>query len=158
VEAKASSGEGTGQTGKAAEKLEDFQMEADFLALLVEERGEFIPWAVNELSPEVFRAENFRLLFEKLGAGEMKAEELNRIPELEPSFIRIENQSEKRHREAMLAELVTALKKRHFKRQSAELKSRQAEAEKAGNAEQAMLLAQQMMVLKRQYSQEVESK
>jgi len=38
------------------------------------------------------------------------------------------------------------------------LKSRQAEAEKAGDIEQAMLLSQQMIVLKRQYSQEVESK
>jgi len=136
----------------------DAQMEADFLALLTEEKGEFVPWAVNELSPEVFFVENFRQLFEELGAGDMKSDQLNQVPELEPSFIRIENQSEKKHREAMLIDLATALKKRHVKRQLADLKNRQAEAEKAGDAQQALLLAQQMMTLKRQHTQEVKSK
>lgn len=133
-------------------------IEADFLALLVEENGEFVPWAVNELSPEVFRKENFRQLFEKLSAGEMKSGELNQVPELEPSFLRIENQTEKKHREAMLIDLAAALKKRHLKNQLAEIKVRQAEAEKAGQVEQALSLAQQMVLLKRQYSQEVETK
>src|SRR5581483_927060 len=43
----------------------DLQIEADFLTLLTEEKGAFIPWAVNELSPEVFHRESFRHLFEK---------------------------------------------------------------------------------------------
>jgi hypothetical protein len=77
---------------------------------------------------------------------------------LAPSFIRIENQSEKKHREAMLNDLAMALKKRYIKRQLADLKYRQAEAEKAGDVQQALLLAQQMVMLKRQHSQEVESK
>ncbi len=145
-------------TAKAIEKPEDFQLESDFLALLTEERGEFIPWAVNELSPEVFLKQNFRQLFERLSAGEMKAEELNQVSELEPSFIRIENQSEKKHREAMLVDLAAALKKRQMKHQMTELKNQQAEAEKAGESEKALSLAQQMVVLKRQYSQEVETK
>ena len=136
----------------------DPSLEADFLALLVEERGEFVPWAVNELSPEVFQSENFRRLFERLSAGDMKAEELNQVAELEPSFIRIENRTEKKRREAMLIDLATALKKRHLRNQLAELKSRQAQAEKAGEVEQALSLAQQMVLLKRQYSQEVEHK
>lgn len=140
------------------ENANDLQMEADFLALLVEEKGEFIPWAVNELSPEVFQKEDFRRLFERLSAGEMKAEELNQVPELEPSFLRIENQTEKKHREAMLIDLAAALKKRHLRNQLAEIKARQSEAEKAGEVEQALSLAQQMVLLKRQYSQEVETK
>jgi DNA primase len=136
----------------------DLQMEADFLALLTEQNGEFVPWAVNELSPEVFLVENFRQLFEELSAGDVKPEQLNQVPELEPSFIRIENQSEKKHREAMLIDLAAALKKRYVKRQLSDLKKRQAEAEKAGDVQQALLLAQQMVILKRQHSQEVESK
>jgi hypothetical protein len=136
----------------------DLQMEADFLALLTEQNGEFVPWAVNELSPEVFFIENFRQLFEELSAGDIKPEQLNQVPELEPSFIRIENQSEKKHREAMLNDLAAALKKRYVKRQLTDLKNRQVEAEKAGDVQQALLLVQQMMDLKRLHSQEVESK
>jgi hypothetical protein len=57
-----------------------------------------------------------------------------------------------------LIDLAAALKKRYVKRQVADLKNRQADAEKAGDVQQALLLAQQMVVLKRQHSQEVESK
>jgi DNA primase len=141
------------ETGK-----NDLKMEADFLALLTEERGEFIPWAVNELSPEVFLREDFRKLFERLSAGEMKPEELNQVADLEPSFMRIENETEKKHREGMLIDLAGALKRRHLKHQLAELKGRQTEAEKTGAVEEALSLAQQMMVLKRQFSQEAEPK
>jgi hypothetical protein len=45
-----------------------------------------------------------------------------------------------------------------LKRQLAELKGRQTEAEKTGEVEAALSLAQQMMVLKRQFSQEAEPK
>ncbi len=136
----------------------DSQIEADFLALLTEERGDFIPWAVNELSPDVFLREDFRKLFERLSSGEMKPEELNQVSDLEPSFIRIENETEKKHREAMLIDLAGALRKRRLKNQLAELRGRQTEAEKAGEVEEALSLAQQMMVLKRQSSQEAEPK
>ncbi|HXL72466.1 MAG TPA: hypothetical protein VN963_02470, partial [bacterium] len=136
----------------------DLRMEADFLALLTEQSGEFVPWAVNELSPEVFFVENFRQLFEELSAGDVKPEQLNQIPELEASFIRIENQSEKKHREAMLSDLAAALKKRHLKRQLADLNNRKLEAIKSGNEEQAILLAQELRDLKKLHSQEVESK
>jgi hypothetical protein len=136
----------------------DLQLEADFLALLTEEKGEFIPWAVNELSPEVFHHGDFRRLFEALSSGEMKAEELNGVAELSPSFLRIEDRTEKKHREAMLIDLASALRKRHLKRQLAQLKDRQTEAEKAGETEKALQLAQQMVLLKRQYSQGVEAK
>jgi len=148
----------TAASSKPVFAANDLQIEADFLALLTEENGEFVPWAVNELSPEVFLVENFRQLFEELSAGDIKPEQLNQVPELAPSFIRIENQSEKKHREAMLNDLAMALKKRYIKRQLADLKYRQAEAEKAGDVQQALLLAQQMVMLKRQHSQEVESK
>jgi DNA primase len=157
AEAKAANGQEVSSKGEKA-RIMGAPIEADFLALLVEEKGEFIPWAVNELSPEVFQKEDFRRLFEKLSAGEMKAEELNQVSELGPSFLRIENQTEKKHREAMLIDLAAALKKRHLKNQLAEIKVRQAEAEKAGQVEQALSLAQQMILLKRQYSQEVETK
>jgi hypothetical protein len=140
------------------EEKADAQMEADFLALLTEERGEFIPWAKDELLPEIFTKENFRQLFEKLCAGEMRVEELNQVPELGPSFIQIESRTEKKHREGMLIDLAQALKKRHLKRRMSELKLKQTEAEKAGEAEEAMRLAQQMVLLKRQFSQGVESK
>ncbi len=150
-------GEGTPVSQKETGAKEP-ALESDFLALLVEENGEFVPWAVNELSPDVFLDENLRRLFERLSAGEMKAEELNRVPELEPSFLRIENQTEKKRREAMLIDLAAALKKRRLKNQLAEIKARQAQAEKAGEVEQALSLAQQMILLKRQYSQEVETK
>ena len=88
----------------------------------------------------------------------MKPEQLNQIPELEASFIRIENQSEKKHREAMLSDLAAALKKRHLKRQLADLNNRKLEAIKSGNEEQAILLAQELRDLKKLHSQEVESK
>ena len=135
----------------------EVQIEADFLALLTEERGEFIPWAKDELSPEVFGNENFRQLFEKLCLGTMKVEELNQVTELGPSFIAIEARVGKKAREAMLIDLAQAMKKRYLKRQLSDLKARQAEAEKAGQDEQALKLAQEMVVLKRQYSQGVES-
>jgi len=77
---------------------------------------------------------------------------------LAPSFLRIESQSEKRMREAMLADMAKALKKRHLKHQLSELKDRQAEAERSGETEKSLLLAQEMVLLKRQYSQEVEPK
>jgi DNA primase len=143
---------------KEAGIKDDPRMETDFLALLTEERGEFIPWAKDELSPEVFLNENLRRLFEKLSAGEMKPEELNQVPELGPSFIRIETQTEKRMREAMLIDLAKALKKRHLKNQMAELRIRQAEAEKAGDEGKAMGFLQQIATMKKQYSQEVEPK
>jgi len=142
----------------AKTRLAELPIEADFLALLVEENGEFVPWAVNELSPEVFQKENLRQLFEKLSAGEMKVGELNQVPELEPSFLQIESKTEKKHREAMLIDLAARLKKRHMEWRLSELKRQKDEAEKAGEAEQVMLLGQQMFVLKRQYSQEVETK
>jgi hypothetical protein len=58
----------------------------------------------------------------------------------------------------MLSDLAAALKKRYVKRQLTDLKNRQVEAEKAGDVQQALLLVQQMMDLKRLHSQEVESK
>jgi DNA primase len=136
----------------------DAQMEADFLALLTEERGEFVPWAKDELLPEVFSMENFRQLFEKVCAGEMKVDELNRVPELGPSFIQIESRTEKKHREAMLIDLAQALRKRHLKRRMSELKVKQAEAEKAGKEEEAIQFGLEMSSLKRQFSQGVENK
>jgi len=136
----------------------DLQLESDFLALLTEEQGEFVPWAKTELLPEVFQNENFRQLFEKLGSGEMKAMELSAVPELAPSFLRIESQSEKRMREAMLADLAKALKKRHLRTQLSRLKAEQDEALKAGEVEKASELLQMIMELKRQFSQEVETK
>ncbi len=144
--------------GKGTNPSEDLQMEADFLAFLTEERGEFIPWAKDELLPEVFSNENFRQLFEKICAGEMKVEDLNRVPELGPSFIRIETRTEKRMREPMLIDLAQALKKRHLKRQMADLRERQMEAEKAGEPDRALQLAQQLVLLKRQFSRGVETK
>jgi DNA primase len=157
VESKAAGDEKTPLPPKETGK-NDSRIEADFLALLTEERGDFIPWAVNELSPEVFLKESFRQLFERLSSGEMKPEELNQVPDLEPSFIRIENETAKKHREALLIDLAGALKKRHLRYRLAELKGRQAEAEKTGAVEEALSLAQQMMVLKRQSSQEAEPK
>ena len=146
------------ETSSSKEEKTDTQIEADFLALLTEERGEFIPWAKDELLPEVFSRESFRQLFEKLCAGEIKVEELNQVPELGPSFIAIEARVEKKARESMLIDLAQAMKKRHLKRQMTDLRTRQAEAEKAGEAEEALRLAQQMVLLKRQFSQGVESK
>jgi DNA primase len=146
-------GEGAGKERTGS----DFQIEADFLALLTEEGGEFVPWAANELSPEVFREELFRALFERLSAGEMKPGELNGVPELESSFIRIESRMEKRRREAMLADLASALKKRHLRHRLSALKARQAEAEKSGEADKALALAQEMVLLRRQFSKEVET-
>jgi DNA primase len=145
-----------GNEGKDALKagVADSQMEADFLALLTEQNGEFVPWAVNELSPEVFQREDFRKYFERLSADEMKPEELNQVPDLASSFLSIENRSEPKHREAMLNDLASALKKRHLRRQMAELKARQAAAEKDGLTDTALRVAQEMVVLKRQFEQE----
>jgi DNA primase len=157
-EAKNPEAEGALNPKQELSAKNDIQIEADFLALLTEERGEFIPWAKDELLPEVFSRESFRQLFEKLCAGEIKVEELNQVPELGPSFIAIEARVEKKARESMLIDLAQAMKKRHLKRQMAELRMRQAEAEKAGEAEEAMRLAQSMVLLKRRYSQGVESK
>ncbi len=145
-------------TKKDTGTADGLQMEADFLALLTEENGDFIPWAKDELMPEVFENENFRRLFEQVCSGETPVGDLNRVPELEASFLRIEARIEKRMREAMLFDLAAALKKRCLKQRMAELKSRQSDAEKAGEMERALELAQEMIMLKRQYSQEVEPK
>ena len=145
-------------TKKDTGTADGLQMEADFLALLTEENGDFIPWAKDELMPEVFENENFRRLFEQVCSGETPVGDLNRVPELEASFLRIEARIEKRMREAMLFDLAAALEKRCLKQRMAELKSRQSDAEKAGEMERALELAQEMIMLKRQYSQEVEPK
>jgi hypothetical protein len=132
----------------------DFRMEADFLALLTEQNGEFVPWAVNELSPEVFQREDFRKLFEHLSAGDLKPDELSKVPDLQASFLLIESRTEPKHREAMLNDLASALKKRNLRRQMSELKARQSQAEKDGLADTALRLAQEMVLLKRQFEQE----
>jgi DNA primase len=147
-----------GETPASKEEKIDNRLEADFLALLTEQNGEFLPWAVNELSPEAFQTEGFRRLFEKLSEGGLKTGELNGVEELSPSFLRIESESEPRMREAMLIDLASALKKRWLKRQLSDLKAKQSEAEKAGKTEEALGLAQEMVLLKRRYSQEVEPK
>jgi DNA primase len=138
--------------------LADAQIESDFLALLTEQNGEFVPWAVNEISPEVFQREDFRKIFEHLSAGDMKPEELNKVADLEASFLRIEGSVEPKRREAMLNELASALKKRDLKKKMSDLKARQAQAEKDGNSDTALQLAQEMVLLKRHFSQEVEPK
>jgi len=168
----------TAEGSISKEEKSDIQMEADFLALLTEERGEFIPWAKDLLLPEYFLKENFRLLFEKLCAGEMKPAELSEIPELRSAFMSFEERAEKRRydgewdekpearileserraREAMMNDLALRMKKRFVERQMEDLRNRQSEAEKAGNAEKALELGQQRMMLKRQHSQEVERK
>jgi DNA primase len=164
------------QAGAAASKPKadgSEEIESDFLALLTEERGEFVPWAANELSPQYFASEIFRNLFEKLSSGEMKFSELNAVPELEPSFIRIEARAEKRKqdaalwknksadevdqkerqiREAMILELAGVIKKRYFKREMDDLRQKQGEAEKAGRMEDALGFARQLGELKKQSS------
>ncbi len=134
------------------------QLEAEFIVLLKEENGDFIPWAKDELTPEVFEDENFRKLFEALCSGERSVKELDQIPELQPAFLRIEERAKKAVREAMLGDLAAALKKRHGKRLLADLKDRQIEAEKAGRAEESMALALEMVLVKKRYQQEVEPK
>jgi DNA primase len=141
----------------AAKEAADSRLEADFLALLTEQNGEFLPWAVNELSPEAFPTEGLRRLFERLQEGSLEPKGLAGIEELAPSFLRIESESEPRMREAMLIDLAGALKRRLFKRQLAELKERQSVAEREGRSEEALELAQQMVLLKRRQSQEVET-
>jgi DNA primase len=136
----------------------DFQIEADFLALLTEENGAFVPWAQKELSPEVFLDEKLGKLFEEVQSGTMTWKDLAAAPELEPSFLKIESRTEKRMRETMLLELAVALKKRFLKRQMDSIKTRQVEAEKAGETEKVLQLGQQIVVLKQQYSQGVEPK
>jgi DNA primase len=134
------------------------RIEAEFLVLLNEENGDFIPWAKDELAPEVFEDENFRRLFEELCSGERSVKDLGRIPELQGAFLRIEEQAKKGVREAMLGDLAAALKKRLGKKKMAELKARQMEAEKAGRTEESLALAQEWVLVKRQYQQEVEPK
>jgi DNA primase len=154
------------QASKAGEKPDskketaspDLQTEAEFLVLLNEENGDFIPWAKDELTPEVFEDENFRRLFEELCSGERSVKELDQVPELQPAFLRIEGRAKKGVREAMLGDLAAALKKRHWKKQMAELKARQMEADKAGRTEESQALAQELFLVKKQYQQKVEPK
>jgi hypothetical protein len=95
--------------------------------------------------------ENFRRLFEKLKAGEIKVPDLNREPGLEASFIRIEAETHPRMREAMLLDLAKRLKKKHLKQQMEKLDGEKNEALKLGDQEKAVLLAQQSYLLKKQY-------
>ncbi len=134
------------------------QLEAEFLVLLNEDNGDFIPWAKDELAPEVFEDESFRRLFEQLCSGERSVKELGQVPELQPAFLRIEERTKKGVREIMLGDLAAALKKRHGKKRMAELKARQMEADKAGRLEESMALAQELVLVKKQYQQEVEPK
>ena len=134
------------------------QLEAEFLVLLNEENGDFIPWAKDELTPEVFENENFRHLFEALCSGERSVKDLEQVAELQPAFLRIEARAKKGVREAMLGDLAAALKRRYGKKRLADLKSRQMEAEKAGRFEESMALAQELILVKKQTQQEVELK
>ncbi len=136
----------------------DSRIESDFLSLLTEAEGDFIPWAKDELSPEVFTRENFRRLFEQLCAGEIPVSSLGRLPELTGSFIRLEILPGKRIRAAMLADLASALQKNYLKRRMEELKILQSEAEKVGDMNKSLELAQKLVALKKQFSQEVELK
>ncbi len=135
------------------EKETDFQMEADFLALLTEENGAFVPWAQKELSPELFFVEGVRRLFEGVQSGAVTWKDLTAAPELGAAFMGIESRTKERVRETLLLELATALRKRFLKRRMDEVKARQVEAEKAGETERALQLVQEMAALKRQYSQ-----
>jgi len=149
---------GKEETPRPREKQVDFQMESDFLALLTEENGAFVPWAQKEISTEVFYEEKFRKLFEGIQAGSTAWQDLKTVGELEASFLKVEAETQKRTREALLLDLANALKKRHLKRQMDALKGLQAEAEKAGEMEKALQLGQEIVILKRQYSQGVELK
>lgn len=151
--AKIRDGEGASSLGQKG----DIQAEADFLALLTEENGAFVPWALGELKPEIFHGENFRQLFGKLQTGEMQVQEMNRAPELAPSFMRIEAETQPRMREAMLVDLAKRLKKKHLKQQMEELDIEKNEAIKSGDQEKAMQLAQQIYLLKKRF-EEVETK
>jgi hypothetical protein len=142
----------------APKEATEQRLEADFLALLTEQNGEFLPWAVNELSPEAFRTEGLRRLFERLQEGSLEPKELSGIEELSASFLRIESESQPRMREAMLIDLAEAIKRRWLKRQLTDLKELQMEAEKAGRSEEAQELAQQLFLLKKRHTQEVELK
>jgi hypothetical protein len=151
VAASGPSPEGRGQTPPLKGQKADEQVEADFLALLTHEDGAFLPWALNELAIEVFQREDFRRLFERLKAGEIKAPDLNRESELEASFIRLEAETQPRVREAMLLDLAKRLKKKHLKQQMEALDAEKNEALKMGSQEKAELLAQQFYLLKKQY-------
>lgn len=83
---------------------------------------------------------------------------MDQIPELQGAFLRIEGNAKKSIREAMLGDLAAALKKRFGKKKMSEVKSRQLEAEKAGLMEESLALAQELVLLKKRYQQEVEPK
>ena len=139
-----------------AEEGKDAQMEADFLALLTEEDGAFVPWAVKELPPEVFFDGKLKALFERVRSGALSWRDLTSAPELQAAFLGIEARAKREVRETMLLELAEALRKRSLKRQMEDLKAQQLEAEKAGEAEKALELGQQYVALKRRISQGVE--
>ena len=146
-----SSPDAKGQAAPPKGQKADEQVEADFLAFLTHENGEFVPWALGELTAEVFQREDLRRLFEKLKAGEIQAVDLNREPELEASFIRIEAETQPRMREGMLVDLAKRLKKMHLKLQMEKLDGEKNEALKSGEQEKAVQLAQQIYLLKKQY-------
>ncbi len=137
---------------KVAPLLPGREVEGEFLALLVADRAEYVKWAVQSVSPDLFIEEDLKVLFSNLIQGSMDAATARMAPALEPFFMQIEAQPDKfQPKKTLITQLYATLEMRHRKRQMILVKEELGAAEKAGEISKAAELAGRFVELKNQY-------
>jgi len=147
-----------GSTGSAAGVFpRDRQMEGEFLALLAYGQGEYVNWASQEVSPDLFMEEDLKTLFTKLAMGDMEASELQDQETLSPFFLKLEDLLSARKEESrrdelkktLITQMYASLEMRLQKRRMQGLRSEQIAAEKAGDIDKAAELGREIAEWKR---------
>ena len=139
--------------------VRDRQMEGEFLALLVLGKAEYVRWASQEVSPELFLEEDLKTLFTRLAVSDAKVRDVQREPALEPFFLKLEvllsshaEESKRDYlRRTLIAQMYASLEMRHHKRRMEELRRDQGAAEKAGDIDKAVELGRRIVEVKAKF-------
>lgn len=137
--------------------LRDRQMEGEFLGLLAYGKAEYVRWASQDVSPDLFMEEDLKILFTRLAVAELQASDLQKEGVLEPFFLKLETlfgtmKEESRRdelRETLITQMYASMEMRHHKRRMNELKEEQSVAEKAGNMDRATEISREIVDWKR---------
>lgn len=148
---------GGGTTAAADPFPRDRRMEGEFLALLCYGPAEFVHWASQEVSPELFMEEDLKTLFTRLAVGDLSAPDVQALDELRPHFMKLEEQLSTRAepsrrdemRKTLIAQMYASLEMRHHKRRMLELRAEQSAAEKAGDIGRAAEIGREIAEWKR---------
>jgi DNA primase len=135
----------------------DRRMEADFLALLAYGQAEFVHWASQEVSPDLFMEEDLKALFTRLAMGDLSPAEVQAQEGLTPHFLELEERLSARREESrrdelrktLLTQMYASLEMRLQKRRMQELRAEQVAAEKAGDIGRAAELGREIAEWKR---------